>query len=104
MRYIEALARRGLLNIEEEVKTLKDLDFYNLVRILGSEFNKLSKLWGVLHVGYPIAECRYLSDSEKDEIKHIVEGYNKAVETVKECIDIEELFSYRFTVIRPAKY
>jgi glutamate synthase domain-containing protein 1/glutamate synthase domain-containing protein 3 len=103
MHYIEALTKRGLQNVEE-VKALKDLDAYDLMRILGPEFEKLSKLWGVLHVGYPIAECRYVSDDEKDEIKRIVEEYNKAVETVKEYIDVEELFSYRFTVIKSAKY
>jgi len=99
-RYVKALASRGEITQKEMYSALRARSVSELKTVLGDKFKVLERLWGVLHIGYPHAEYRYLRDNEKDELRQIVERHNTAT---NKPLDIEELLTYRYTVITPVK-
>jgi glutamate synthase domain-containing protein 3 len=99
-RYIRALADRGEITREQMMKALASQTVEELLEALGDKFRRLAKLWGVLHVGYPHAEYRYLRDSEREELRAILARH---VEATKQPLDIEELLSHKYTVITSVK-
>ncbi len=99
-RYIKALASRGEIGQKEMYSALRARSVSELKSVLGDRFRVLERLWGVLHIGYPHAEYRYLRDDEIEELKQIIDRHNAATGTP---LDIEELLTHRYTIITPVK-
>jgi glutamate synthase domain-containing protein 1/glutamate synthase domain-containing protein 3 len=99
-RYIKSLAARGEISQETMIRALQARSIYELKSILGERFGRLAKLWGVLHIGYPHAEYRYLTSEEEEELKTILEQH---VEATRIPMDVEEALTHRYTIITSAK-
>jgi glutamate synthase domain-containing protein 1/glutamate synthase domain-containing protein 3 len=100
-RYLHALVRRGKLPEDVAVKALNAKSVSELSNILHDQFRQLSKLWGILHVGYPHAEYRYLRDYEELELRNILMNH---VLITKIPLNIDEILLNKFTIITAAKY
>ena len=99
-RYIRALADRGEITREQMMKALAGQTVEELLEALGDKFRRLAKLWGVLHVGYPHAEYRYLRDEEQEELGEILRRH---VEATGVPLDIEDTLNTKYTVITSVK-
>ena len=99
-RYIKALASRGEISQRDMYSALRARSVSELRNILGDRFRILERLWGVLHIGYPHAEHRYLKDDEAEELRQIIEKHNIATGAP---LDTEELLTHRYTVITPVR-
>ena len=95
-RYIKALASRGEISREQMLKALASQSVEELLEALGDKFKRLAKLWGVLHVGYPHVEYRYLNDREREELTKILKQH---VEATRVPLDIEETLNTKYTII-----
>ncbi len=99
-RYIRVLAERGEITREQAMRALAGRTVDELLEALGPKFRRLAKLWGVLHVGYPHAEYRYLRDEEREELAAILRRHMEATKTP---LDVEQLLSQKYTVITSVK-
>jgi len=99
-RYIRALEARGEITREQAIKALAGQTVEELLEALGPKFRRLAKLWGVLHVGYPHAEYRYLRGDEREELEKILQSH---VEATGQPLDIEDVLNHKFTVITSVK-
>jgi glutamate synthase domain-containing protein 1/glutamate synthase domain-containing protein 3 len=99
-RYIRALADRGEITREQMLRALSGQTVGDLLEALGEKFRRLAKLWGVLHVGYPHAEYRYLRDEEREELEGILRRH---VEVTKVPLDVEDVLNHKYTVITSVK-
>ena len=99
-RYIKALAARGEITQEQLVKALSSQTVEELLEALGAKFKRLAKLWGVLHIGYPHVEYRYLTSLEQEELSKILRRH---VEATRIPLDIEQLLTEKYTVITAVK-
>ncbi|BES80439.1 hypothetical protein [Pyrodictium abyssi] len=99
-RYIRAMAARGEITTEQMYQALQSQTVDELKKALGDKFSRLAKLWGVLHVGYPQAEYRYLRGDEAEELEKILRAH---VEATGVKLDIGELLEHKYTVITAAK-
>ncbi|RUM47497.1 MAG: glutamate synthase [Hyperthermus sp.] len=95
-RYIRALASRGEISREQMIKALASQTVEELLEALGDKFKRLAKLWGVLHVGYPHVEYRYLREDEREELSRILESH---VKTTRIPLDIEEALNHKYTIV-----
>ena len=99
-RYIRALAARGEITREQMLRALQGSTVEELLEALGEKFRRLAKLWGVLHVGYPHAEYRYLRGDEEEQLREILERHVKATGVP---LDVEDVLNQKFTVITSVK-
>ncbi len=99
-RYIKALAARGEISEEQMVKALRGQTVEELLQALGDKFRRLAKLWGVLHIGYPHVEYRYLRGDEREELEAILRRH---VEATRVPLDVEQLLEEKYTVITSVK-
>ncbi|KSW11558.1 hypothetical protein CF15_01605 [Pyrodictium occultum] len=99
-RYIRAMAERGEISREQMSRALQSQTVDELQEALGEKFERLAKLWGVLHVGYPHAEYRYLRGDEVEELGKILRSH---VDATGVALDVEELLTHKYTVINAAR-
>ena len=82
------------------LKALASRTVEELLDALGDKFKRLAKLWGVLHVGYPHVEYRYLNDREKEELGVILKQH---VEATRVPLDIEDALNTKYTIVTAVK-
>ena len=99
-RYVKALERRGEITPDKAEKALEAKTIAELAEILGDRFKRLAKLWGVLHVGYPHSEYRYLTSDEEDEVREVLMRH---VETTGVPLDIDQALTIKYTIITPVR-
>ncbi len=99
-RYLTSLALQGAIDPSAAREALKAETIEELARVLGGGFRLVEKLWGSLHLGYPMHSYRYLDDSEAEEVRRLVERLG---EETGVRVDAEELLTRRFTVVEACR-